>query len=78
MTRHVGGIQNIAASAAWAGANHLVLTVSGLPSSEAPDGRWLVDLGMGTARVPTASAVGQGLPGPPLSAARELIGWSCG
>ncbi|GAA0469332.1 arylamine N-acetyltransferase [Paractinoplanes deccanensis] len=47
VTRHVGGVQSTADKPAEASANHLVLTVSGLPSAEAPDGRWLVDLGMG-------------------------------
>ncbi|XVV08411.1 arylamine N-acetyltransferase family protein [Actinoplanes sp. CA-131856] len=47
VTRHVGGVQPTTGRPAGADANHLVLTVSGLPSAEAPDGRWLVDLGMG-------------------------------
>jgi N-hydroxyarylamine O-acetyltransferase len=47
VTRHVGGVQGNAGRPAGADASHLVLTVSGLPSSEAPHGRWLVDLGMG-------------------------------
>jgi arylamine N-acetyltransferase len=46
VTRHVGGVQGVGRPAG-ANGNHLVLTVSGLPSPEAPDGRWLVDLGMG-------------------------------
>ena len=45
--RHVGGVQGNAERPAGATGNHLVLTVSGLPSAESPDGRWLVDLGMG-------------------------------
>ncbi|MEU8820465.1 arylamine N-acetyltransferase [Actinoplanes sp. NPDC048796] len=47
VSRHVGGVQSLSGRAAGADGNHLVLTVSGLPSAEAPDGRWLVDLGMG-------------------------------
>ncbi|GAB1643126.1 arylamine N-acetyltransferase family protein [Krasilnikovia sp. MM14-A1259] len=47
VTRHVGGVQGTAEVPAGASANHLVLTVSGLPSPAAPGGRWLVDLGMG-------------------------------
>jgi arylamine N-acetyltransferase len=47
VTRHVGGVQPTAQHAAGATANHMVLTVSGLPSPEAPHGDWLVDLGMG-------------------------------
>ncbi|SDT57672.1 arylamine N-acetyltransferase family protein [Actinoplanes derwentensis] len=46
VTRHVGGVQGQDAEAGASG-NHLVLTVSGLPSAESPDGQWLVDLGMG-------------------------------
>jgi N-hydroxyarylamine O-acetyltransferase len=46
VTRHVGGVQG-AADQPKITANHLVLTVRGLPSPEAPDGNWLVDLGMG-------------------------------
>ncbi|GIF17494.1 arylamine N-acetyltransferase [Paractinoplanes tereljensis] len=47
VTRHYGGVQGNATHPAGAAGNHLVLTVSGLPSDEAPDGNWLVDLGMG-------------------------------
>ncbi|GAA2879670.1 arylamine N-acetyltransferase [Actinoplanes cyaneus] len=47
VTRHVGGVQGNASQPAEVNANHLVLTVSGLPSDDAPGGTWLVDLGMG-------------------------------
>ena len=47
VTRHFGGVQGNALRSAGATGNHLVLTVAGLPSAEAPEGRWLVDLGMG-------------------------------
>jgi N-hydroxyarylamine O-acetyltransferase len=47
VTRHVGGVQGNADPVAGATGNHLVLTVSGLPSAESPEGDWLVDLGMG-------------------------------
>ncbi|KUL31943.1 arylamine N-acetyltransferase family protein [Actinoplanes awajinensis] len=47
VTRHVGGVQGNAGQPAGASANHLVLTVTGLPSADAPGGAWLVDLGMG-------------------------------
>ncbi|MCU7731140.1 arylamine N-acetyltransferase [Actinoplanes sp. KI2] len=47
VTRHVGGVQGNAERPAGATGNHLVLTVEGLPSVAAPEGRWLVDLGMG-------------------------------
>ena len=45
--RHVGGVQGRAGQPAGVTGNHLALTVSGLPSPAAPQGRWLVDLGMG-------------------------------
>ncbi|PWK31191.1 arylamine N-acetyltransferase family protein [Actinoplanes xinjiangensis] len=47
VTRHVGGVQGNADPPAGATGNHLVLTVSGLPSAESPGGDWLADLGMG-------------------------------
>jgi arylamine N-acetyltransferase len=47
VTRHVGGVQGSAEQSAGANGNHLVLTVAGLPAPEAPEGRWLVDLGTG-------------------------------
>ncbi|NMO49656.1 arylamine N-acetyltransferase [Actinoplanes sp. TBRC 11911] len=47
VSRHVGGVQGNPERRAGADASHLVLTVSGLPSPEAPHGEWLVDLGMG-------------------------------
>jgi N-hydroxyarylamine O-acetyltransferase len=47
VTRHYGGVQGNSSHPAGAVGNHLVLTVSGLPSDDAPDGEWLVDLGMG-------------------------------
>ncbi|GAA4941848.1 arylamine N-acetyltransferase family protein [Actinoplanes utahensis] len=47
VTRHVGGVQGRPEDPAGANASHLVLTVTGLPSAAAPDGEWLVDLGMG-------------------------------
>ncbi|MFI7697961.1 arylamine N-acetyltransferase [Nonomuraea sp. NPDC049480] len=46
MTRHVGGVQTRDREPAVT-ANHLVLTVRGLPSADNPGGEWLVDLGLG-------------------------------
>ncbi|MEV4011486.1 arylamine N-acetyltransferase [Nonomuraea angiospora] len=46
VTRHVGGVQN-RGDAPGITANHLVLTVRGLPSQDNPGGGWLVDLGLG-------------------------------
>lgn len=47
VSRHVGGVQGHANGEAGATGNHLVLTVDGLPADDAPEGTWLVDLGMG-------------------------------
>ncbi|MEU8657041.1 arylamine N-acetyltransferase family protein [Actinoplanes philippinensis] len=47
VTRHVAGVQGHADPMAAISGNHLVLTVSGLPSAESPEGDWLADLGMG-------------------------------
>ncbi|MEV6343753.1 arylamine N-acetyltransferase [Actinoplanes sp. NPDC051851] len=47
VTRHFGGVQGNATRPAGANGNHVVLTVAGLPDEDAPDGEWLVDLGMG-------------------------------
>ncbi|MDP4505526.1 arylamine N-acetyltransferase family protein [Nonomuraea turcica] len=48
VTRHVGGVQPRGGEANL-DANHLVLTVRGLPSDDNPGGEWLVDLGLGDA-----------------------------
>ncbi|WP_219472362.1 arylamine N-acetyltransferase family protein, partial [Nonomuraea rhizosphaerae] len=48
VTRHVGGVQN-RGSRPGITANHLVLTVRGLPSAGNPGGEWLADLGLGDA-----------------------------
>ncbi|TDD17190.1 arylamine N-acetyltransferase family protein [Nonomuraea diastatica] len=48
VTRHVGGVQNRGAEPGVT-ANHLVLTVRGLPADGNPGGEWLVDLGLGDA-----------------------------
>jgi N-hydroxyarylamine O-acetyltransferase len=49
VTRHVGGVHGPDGPAAESMANHLVLTVAGLPSDENPDGTWYVDAGLGDA-----------------------------
>ncbi|MEV4224497.1 arylamine N-acetyltransferase [Nonomuraea sp. NPDC049725] len=46
VTRHVGGVQNRGGEAGIT-ANHLVLTVRGLPAPDNPGGAWLVDAGLG-------------------------------
>ena len=47
--RHVGGVHGASGPDASAAGNHLVLTVSGLPSDENVGGVWYVDLGLGDA-----------------------------
>jgi N-hydroxyarylamine O-acetyltransferase len=49
VTRHVGGVHGPDGPTADAMANHLVLTVAGLPSDDNPDGTWYVDVGLGDA-----------------------------
>lgn len=49
VTRHVGGVHGPGEPGAEAMGNHLVLTVSGLPTSENPSGTWYVDAGLGDA-----------------------------
>ena len=59
VTRHVGGVHGPDGPAAEALTNHLVLTVSGLPTDENESGEWYVDAGLGDAlheAVPLAAA----------------------
>ncbi|MER6828525.1 arylamine N-acetyltransferase [Streptosporangium sp. NPDC000563] len=49
VTRHRGGVQGRAQGPANVDGGHLVLTVSGLPTPDNPQGRWLVDQGLGDA-----------------------------
>jgi N-hydroxyarylamine O-acetyltransferase len=49
VTRHVGGVHGPGGPDAASAGNHVVLTVSGLPSSENPRGIWYVDAGLGDA-----------------------------
>lgn len=47
---HVGGVQRLGEAAPpGLSANHLALTVHGLPTPDCPDGVWLVDAGLGDA-----------------------------
>jgi N-hydroxyarylamine O-acetyltransferase len=46
---HVGGVQAAEPDDPHAAGNHLVLTVTGLPSDSNPSGRWYVDAGLGDA-----------------------------
>ncbi len=49
VTRHVGGVHGPGGPDGEMMSNHLVLTVSGLPTSENPSGIWYVDAGLGDA-----------------------------
>ena len=49
VTRHVGGVHGPAGATEEEMANHLVLSVTGLPSDDNPDGTWYVDAGLGDA-----------------------------
>ncbi|GES04154.1 arylamine N-acetyltransferase [Acrocarpospora corrugata] len=49
VTRHFGSVQGSPASPAGSIGNHLVLTVTGLPTPDNPTGEWLVDAGLGDA-----------------------------
>jgi arylamine N-acetyltransferase len=49
VSRHVGGVHGPGGPDAESASNHLVLTVSGLPTSENPSGIWYVDAGLGDA-----------------------------
>jgi arylamine N-acetyltransferase len=49
VTRHVGGVHGPGGPDAESTANHLVLTVSGLPSDANPSGVWYADAGLGDA-----------------------------
>ncbi len=45
--RHVGGVQGTPEDPAGAVANHLAITVAGLPTADNPGGRWFLDTGLG-------------------------------
>ncbi len=49
VTRHAGGVHGPGGPDAESAGNHLVLTVSNLPSDEYPSGIWYVDAGLGDA-----------------------------
>jgi N-hydroxyarylamine O-acetyltransferase len=49
VTRHAGGVHGPGGPDAESAGNHLVLTVSKLPSDENPSGLWYVDAGLGDA-----------------------------
>lgn len=47
VTEHAGHVQGRAGEPPELNRSHLALIVSGLPSPDSPDGRWLVDVGIG-------------------------------
>jgi arylamine N-acetyltransferase len=49
VTRHVGGVHGPVPASEQEMANHLVLTVAGLPTDDNPAGTWYVDAGLGDA-----------------------------
>ena len=49
VTRHVGGVHGEGPATEESMANHLVLNVAGLPTTENPDGIWYCDAGLGDA-----------------------------
>jgi N-hydroxyarylamine O-acetyltransferase len=49
VTRHVGGVHGPDGPSGEEMPNHLVLSVSGLPSDDHPSGEWYVDVGLGDA-----------------------------
>jgi arylamine N-acetyltransferase len=49
VTRHLGGVHGPPGPAPTDLSNHLVLTVTGLPSDDNPSGTWYVDAGLGDA-----------------------------
>ena len=49
VTRHVGGVHGPVGATEQEMANHLVLTVAGLPTDDNPEGTWYVDAGLGDA-----------------------------
>lgn len=49
VARHVGGVHGPDGPNAESAGNHVVLTVSGLPSDENPTGTWYLDAGLGDA-----------------------------
>lgn len=71
---HVGGVHVSPSPDPGAVGNHLVLTVSGLPSTEHPSGVWYVDAGLGDAlHEPLPLAPGSFLQ-PPFRLGLERVG----
>ena len=76
VSRHVAGVQVGADHPARATGNHLALVVDGLPAPECPDGRWMVDVGLGDAlHTPLPLRAGRHQQGP---FAYQLRPWTTG
>lgn len=75
VSHHVGGVHGPGGPDAALLHNHLVLTVSGLPTAQNPDGSWYVDVGLGDAlHEPIPLAAGRYQQGPFLLALEETPG----
>ena len=77
VSRHVAGVQVGPDHPARATGNHLALVVDGLPSRESPDGRWMVDVGLGDAlHAPLPLRTGRHQQGPFIYALQPwATGW---
>jgi N-hydroxyarylamine O-acetyltransferase len=75
--RHVGGVHGPDGPNPEAAGNHLVLTVTGLPTDEHPAGSWYVDVGLGDAlHEPMPLTPGVARQGPfRLELAQTADGW---
>ena len=67
VTRHVGGVHGPVGATEQEMANHLVLTVAGLPTDDNPDGTWYVDAGLGDALHEPTPLVAGPVEQPPFS-----------
>ena len=78
VTRHVGGVHGPVPATDQEMANHLVLTVAGLPTDHHPEGTWYVDAGLGDALHEPVPLVPGPIDQPPyamrLDATRGAIG----
>jgi N-hydroxyarylamine O-acetyltransferase len=67
VTRHVGGVHGPGGATEQEMANHLVLTVAGLPTDDNPAGTWYVDAGLGDALHDPTPLVAGPVEQPPFS-----------
>jgi N-hydroxyarylamine O-acetyltransferase len=77
VTRHIGCVHPRDALDEGSIANHLVLTVDGLPADDNPDGVWYVDAGLGDAMYEPLPLVAGTYTQPPLTFVLEEVrdGW---